>query len=88
MAGEAEDGTVVDEFSTKETFARVVVHMKRVYWDLEDRGRARVQWVRGNAAKMRQRMAARRAGGGGARFGSGADEGIMDPERADGGGEK
>lgn len=83
LTGGPGDETVAEEVSTKERLERVAMHVKRRYWDLEGHGRGRVQWVRGNVAKMRQRIAARRA-----RFGSGMDEGIVDPERADGSGEK
>lgn len=78
----------LEETPVKERFERAMVHVKRGYWDLEGYGRSRVQWVRGNIAKTRQRITARRAGGSGSKFGSGVDDSIMDPERTAGGGEK
>jgi len=74
---------VSEEVSTKDRLERVAMHVKRRYWDLEGHGRARVQRVRGNVTKMRKRIASRRE-----KFGSGVDEGTVDPERADGSGVK
>ena len=88
LAGGIDDETVVGEVSVKERVEQVMMRVKRGYWDLEGRGMARVQWVRGNMAKMRKRIAGRRVGGGGSKLESGVDGSIMDPERAVGGGEK